>query len=235
MAPNEALETVKYLVEQCGASVWCWGPHRGGSSQAVKGYLLPRQLQQETAEEQANNPQVVAPPPPMGGTPVQAQPQPSSNYADPLEMLMRPPNAAPPGGFGSPMPMGSPPPPVAMPVGSPMMGHPGGAQQQMPPPGPVQQIPPPVQQMPSSPAQQSTPANTPAKPVETAFAGLAIGPPSGGVPAPAPAAGRPLDHPRRPPDRARRPFSPRTALGVLGIRPLWWPEQLRCRPAWVAV
>ena len=147
MGPQEALETVKYLVEQCGASVVLRDaagrtPYDVGSSQAVKGYLLPRQLQQETVEEQANNPVVVAPPPPMGGTPVQAQPQPSSNYADPLEALMRPPNSAPPGGFGSPMPMGSPmmghpppgnmvpPPTMAMPMGSPMMGHPGGAQQQ---------------------------------------------------------------------------------------------------------
>ena len=75
MGPQEALETVTYLVEQCGASVVLRDaagrtPYDVGASQAVKGYLLSRQLQQETVEEHANNPSVVAPPPPVGGTPV---------------------------------------------------------------------------------------------------------------------------------------------------------------------
>ena len=37
--------------------------HDAGSSQAVRGYLLPRQLQQVTVEEQANNLVSVAPEP----------------------------------------------------------------------------------------------------------------------------------------------------------------------------
>ena len=77
ITPQQSLGVVKYLVEECGANVLTknqdgFTPYDIASSQAVRGYLLPKQLQAETVimEEEAklqggNHVTQIAPPPTM--------------------------------------------------------------------------------------------------------------------------------------------------------------------------
>ena len=118
---SNALMIVKYLVEECGASILL-KTNEGGtaydvaSSQSVRGYLLPRQLQLETKECLDNggkglmpgidlggcqvNYSHLAPPPVMGGPPAAMGAGPpsgpgavsnSNNNYDPSAALMQPP------------------------------------------------------------------------------------------------------------------------------------------------
>jgi hypothetical protein len=112
MSAQSALATVKVLVEELGASVvmkdaTAQTPYDVGTSQAVRGYLLPKQLQQETQECLDNGGAGLMPgidmggmkvnysnlaPPPVIGTPGRAPPQPSMmNNNDPSAALMQPP------------------------------------------------------------------------------------------------------------------------------------------------
>ena len=113
MSAQSALATVKVLVEELGASVvmkdaTAQTPYDVGSSQAVRGYLLPRQLQQETQECLDNggagltpgidmggmkiNYSNVAPPPVIGTPGAPPPPSPSlTNNNDPSAALMQPP------------------------------------------------------------------------------------------------------------------------------------------------
>jgi hypothetical protein len=118
---TNSLQLVKYLVEDCGASILL-KTNEGrtaydvASSQGVRGYLLPRQLQLETKECLDNggkglmpgidlggcqvNYSNLAPPPVIGGPPVGGSPplmgggvapvQQNNNY-DPSAALMQPP------------------------------------------------------------------------------------------------------------------------------------------------
>lgn len=164
MSAQTALATVKVLVEELGASVvmkdaTAQTPYDVGSSQAVRGYLLPKQLQQETQECLDNGGAGLMPgidmggmkvnysnlaPPPVIGTPGGAPPQPSMmNNNDPSAALMQPP---PVRGINSNF---SPQPPVAnnynaaaaspammqpMPMTSPMPGDNNNSQSTIPPP-----------------------------------------------------------------------------------------------------
>ncbi len=162
MSAQSALATVKVLVEELGASVvmkdaTAQTPYDVGSSQAVRGYLLPKQLQQETQECLDNGGQGLMPgidmggmkvnyknlaPPPVIGTPGGAPPQPSMmNNNDPSAALMQPP---PVRGINSNF---SPQPPVAnnynaaaaspammQPMSSPIPGHNSTSQTAIPPP-----------------------------------------------------------------------------------------------------
>ncbi|KAL7469887.1 hypothetical protein ACHAXS_010140 [Conticribra weissflogii] len=106
--PNVALSAVKFLVEDCGACVLRKNSQNQtaydvGNSQAVRGYLLPKQLQLETQECLNNGGRGLMPGIDMGGMKV--------NYA----------NVAPPPLMGGP-PAGAglgPPPTVGM-MSSPM-------------------------------------------------------------------------------------------------------------------
>ena len=166
MSAQSALATVKVLVEELGASVvmkdaTAQTPYDLGTSQAVRGYLLPKQLQQETQDCLDNGGAGLVPgidmggmkvnrnlaPPPVIGTPGDAPPQPSMmNNNDPFAALMQPP---PVRGMNSTF---SPPPPVAnnyiataapnfspgpammQPMSSPMPGDNTGSQYFIPPP-----------------------------------------------------------------------------------------------------
>ncbi|KAL7499427.1 hypothetical protein ACHAWT_009535 [Skeletonema menzelii] len=162
MSAQSALATVKVLVEELGASVvmkdaTAQTPYDVGSSQAVRGYLLPKQLQKETQECLDNGGAGLMPgidlggmkvnynnlaPPPVIGTPGGAPPQPSMmKNNDPSTALMQPP---PVRGMNSNL---SPQPPVAnnynaaaacpammQPMSSPMPGHNNISQPDIPPP-----------------------------------------------------------------------------------------------------
>lgn len=164
MSAQSALATVKVLVEELGASVvmkdaTAQTPYDVGTSQAVRGYLLPKQLQQETQECLDNGGAGLMPgidmggmkvnysnlaPPPVIGTPGGASPQPSMmNNNDPSAALMQPP---PVRGINSNF---SPQPPVAshcnaaaaspammqpMPMSSPMPRENNNSQSAIPPP-----------------------------------------------------------------------------------------------------
>lgn len=126
--PNVALSAVKFLVEECGAGILRKNSQNQtaydvGGSQAVRGYLLPKQLQLETQECLDNggrglmpgidmggmkvNYANIAPPPVMGGPPAVhgaglpttggmiSNPVPPNNSAanDPSAALMQPPPA----------------------------------------------------------------------------------------------------------------------------------------------
>jgi len=98
--PNVALSAVKFLVEECGAGVLRKNSQNQtaydvGSSQAVRGYLLPKQLQLETQECLDNGGRGLMPGIDMGGMKV--------NYA----------NVAPPPVMGGPLAVhGAGPPPT---------------------------------------------------------------------------------------------------------------------------
>ena len=111
MSAQSAMATVKVLVEELGASVvmkdaTAHTPYDVGTSQAVRGYLLPKQLQQETQECLDNGGAGLMPgidmggmkinynnvaPPPVIGTPGGVPPQPSTMNGDPSAALMQPP------------------------------------------------------------------------------------------------------------------------------------------------
>ncbi|KAL7528679.1 hypothetical protein ACHAWF_002662 [Thalassiosira exigua] len=162
--PQAALSLVKMLVEEFGASVLSKDrngqtPYDVATSQAVRGYLLPKQLQQETALEGAG---AVVPPPPMANGGMHN---------------MHPPPAA--GGGGSvmpppPMANGMQPPPVGgavggmppPPVNSMHPPAPAGAGSLMPPPPAMNSAPPPISgghnsMLPPPPAMNSLAGNDP--------------------------------------------------------------------------
>lgn len=100
---NVSLQVAKFLVEECGASVITKSqqqqqtPYDVASSQAVRGYLLPKQLQAETAleEERAklegNHPSQIAPPPTLMGPGGMQQPQQQQGGGiSAVDMLMQP-------------------------------------------------------------------------------------------------------------------------------------------------
>eukprot|EP00956_Cyclotella_meneghiniana_P029891 scaffold73914_cov61-Cyclotella_meneghiniana.AAC.2 len=114
---NSSLPLVKFLVEECNASILLKNNEGGtaydvASSQSVRGYLLPRQLQLETKEALDNGGKGLMPgidlggcqvnysnlaPPPVIGPPGNGVPPPSgavgmnNNNYDPMGALMQPP------------------------------------------------------------------------------------------------------------------------------------------------
>jgi len=168
MSAQSALATVKVLVDELGASVvmkdaTAQTPYDVGTSQAVRGYLLPKQLQQETQECLDNGGAGLPPgidmggmkvnynnlaPPPVIGTPGGAPPQQPSmmnNNNDPSAALMQPPPVRGINSNFSPQPPvannynASPatnfsPPAMMQPMSSPMPGESTGSQPVISPP-----------------------------------------------------------------------------------------------------
>lgn len=184
--PAQALAMVKVLVEECHASVLLKNAsaqtaYDVASSQAVRGYLLPKQLQLETQECLDNGGRGLAPgidlggmkvnynvappptmmggpPPPMsgGGMPVPGTPSSSggnTNYNDPSAALMQPP---PVRGLASPAGNAAtvaPPMMVQPPVMTSFQGGAYGSEQQQTQP---QLMQPPVASLSPATTQQPT-------------------------------------------------------------------------------